>query len=154
MRKRKASSIVFGRRILCAGERDLAELAEKFSSLLSNGDVCLLFGEMGSGKTAFAQGVFLALGGDGRLFSSPTFSLVNTYPLPGCAMHHVDLYRLAGIHDHDDLSQESWLSPKGAFSFVEWAERLGGWEPGQGYKIEFFHHEKGRQVEIRRLGAK
>ena len=102
---------------------------------------------MGSGKTFFTTHVYEALGENPRLVSSPSYSLVNEYPLAEGAMLHVDLYRLEGMLEEDDVSQEQWMAPDG-LSFIEWAGRFPEWQPEKGYYIRLCHLEKGRGVTI------
>jgi tRNA threonylcarbamoyladenosine biosynthesis protein TsaE len=83
------------------------------------GDIVLLSGTLGAGKTAFAQGIARALGA-GSWHGSPTFTLVNEYQ-GRVPMAHVDLYRLAA-GDSDDLGLEEYLD-RGWILVVEWPER-------------------------------
>ena len=90
---------------------------------LDQGTVFLLFGDLGSGKTAFAQG--LARGLDvppSYIITSPTYTLINEYPgkLP---FYHVDLYRLPTPVDPDELGLLE-LFDAGGIVAVEWAQRL------------------------------
>jgi tRNA threonylcarbamoyladenosine biosynthesis protein TsaE len=82
----------------------------------------LLFGELGAGKTAFVRGIARGLGSDPDEVASPTFVLLTTYPGP-IALHHADLYRLAGNGDEGELGLEELPGPRGVLA-VEWAERL------------------------------
>ncbi len=90
---------------------------------LDHGMVLLLFGDLGSGKTAFAQG--LARGLDvppSCVVTSPTYTLVNEYPgrLP---FYHVDLYRLPAPVDPDEIGLLELFDESGVVA-VEWAQRL------------------------------
>jgi tRNA threonylcarbamoyl adenosine modification protein YjeE len=144
--------ISFGRETICPDEQSLVEFAHEFSNLLVDGDVCLLRGEVGAGKTFFSTHVYAALGGHPRLACSPSFTLVNVYPLPeGKEMFHVDLYRLDGVIEEDELDQDSWMSPMAGFSFIEWPERLDGWLPTRGYEITLKHLDEGRSIEIAQI---
>src|SRR3954453_2353873 len=78
-------------------------LAAALAGLARSGDVIVLAGEMGAGKTAFAQGFGAALGVD-RPITSPTFNLVHSYPLGSVTLHHADVYRLSTQHELDDLA--------------------------------------------------
>ena len=84
------------------------------------GHVFLLVGELGTGKTCLAQGVLSGLGGDERA-RSPTFVLVSQYRgrLP---MYHIDLYRLDGLGDIEELGLDEYLFGDGV-CVVEWAEK-------------------------------
>lgn len=129
----------------------MIHLARKFAGSLKSGDVCLLYGELGAGKTFFTSYVVEALGGDLSEVNSPTFNLIHQYDLPDAKFYHVDLYRVKNVIEEDDISQDLWMNPGNGFSFIEWAERLQNWRPPSGYKLNFTHMEKGRTVQIERL---
>ena len=97
-----------------------ARLAEGFLG----GEVVLLFGELGAGKTAFVRGLARGLGADPREVTSPTFVLLTSYP-GRLTLHHADLYRLRGDGDERELGLEELPGPRGVLA-VEWAERLSG----------------------------
>ncbi|MEQ9162799.1 MAG: tRNA (adenosine(37)-N6)-threonylcarbamoyltransferase complex ATPase subunit type 1 TsaE, partial [Ilumatobacter fluminis] len=79
-------------------------IAAALASVSRPGDLIVLAGEMGAGKTAFAQGFGRALG-IVEAITSPTFTLVHSYPVPNSkvTMHHADLYRLDTTGDVDEL---------------------------------------------------
>jgi tRNA threonylcarbamoyladenosine biosynthesis protein TsaE len=86
---------------------------------LGPGDVVLLAGELGTGKTTFVRGACRALGVDGPI-TSPTFAIANRYPAAGgLIVAHLDLYRLAGIDDEDPDLLDDYLGAD-RVSFVEW----------------------------------
>ena len=80
-------------------------IAAAIARLARPGDIIVLAGEMGAGKTAFAQGFGRALGIT-EAITSPTFTLVHSHPVPGTklTLHHADLYRLDSTFDVDDLA--------------------------------------------------
>ena len=92
-----------------------------------SGDLLVLGGEMGSGKTAFAQGFGAALGIDEPI-TSPTFTLVHTYDLPAprqrTRFHHADLYRLDRLAEVADLALGELLEADGIV-LVEWGDVVG-----------------------------
>ena len=93
------------------------------------GVVLRLAGELGVGKTAFAQGLASAWGIDPGLVTSPTFTLVNEYPLAdGGLFAHVDFYRLESEHELEGIGFYDLLEP-GVRLVVEWGDRFPGGFP-------------------------
>lgn len=97
-------------------------VAGALAGLARPGDIVALAGEMGVGKTAFAQGFGRALGIDEPM-TSPTFTLVHSYPCPGrrLTLHHADLYRLERTGDVADLALHE-LAEFGGIVLVEWGD--------------------------------
>lgn len=110
------------------------QIAAELLSSMPDGGTITLTGEMGAGKTAFAQGIALALGIN-RPVASPTFTLVSEYPLAGGRkLVHMDLYR---IHTPDDLLAigfTEYLQP-GNVVVIEWPERGGDAIPSNAISI-------------------
>ena len=104
-----------------------ARLAER----LGPGDVVLLSGEVGAGKTTLIRGACRALGIEGPI-TSPTFTIGHRYVGGRLPVSHLDLYRLGGLADEDPALLEDYLGP-GAVAFVEWpavaAPELAGRRP-------------------------
>jgi tRNA threonylcarbamoyladenosine biosynthesis protein TsaE len=94
-------------------------LAAALAELCRPGDILLLAGEMGSGKTAFAQGLGDGLG-VGERVTSPTFTIVRDYDgrIP---MHHIDVYRLDHLGEVFDLGIAELLDD-GAVTLIEWGD--------------------------------
>jgi tRNA threonylcarbamoyladenosine biosynthesis protein TsaE len=88
---------------------------------LSPGDVLLLTGDLGAGKTAFVRGVAAGLGIDPGEVSSPTFTLIQEYRGGRLTLHHIDLYRLTP-REVDDLGLDELVDGGGVVA-VEWPER-------------------------------
>lgn len=96
-------------------------IAAAIAELARSGDVIVLAGEMGAGKTAFAQGFGRALGVTDAI-TSPTFTLVHSHPCEGkLTLHHADLYRLDSTTDVDDLALHELAEFNGVV-LVEWGD--------------------------------
>ena len=109
--------------LLCADSLDSTRaIAAALADVSRAGDVIVLAGEMGAGKTAFAQGFGRALGIT-EAITSPTFTLVHSYPIPGTKreLHHADLYRLETNNDVDDLALHE-LAEFGGTVLIEWGD--------------------------------
>ncbi|MEY2754404.1 MAG: hypothetical protein RJB65_762 [Actinomycetota bacterium] len=95
-------------------------VAAAVAGLARSGDVIVLSGEMGAGKTAFAQGFGAALGVDGPM-TSPTYTLVHSYEVGRLTLHHADLYRLDTHHQVADLGLSELVEDDGIL-LVEWGD--------------------------------
>ena len=101
-------------------EEETAAVARTLAAQLHAGDVVLLSGELGAGKTAFVRGLAQGLGVDPEHISSPTFTLIHEYRGAHLTLYHADLYRLERA-ETDDLGLEEAVN--GVLA-VEWSERL------------------------------
>ena len=103
-------------------EDETAALAERLAAGFRGGEVVLLSGELGAGKTAFVRGLARGVGADPAFVSSPTFVLLTSYP-GRLTLHHADLYRLRGDGDEVELGLDELPGPRAVLA-VEWAEKL------------------------------
>ncbi|MDA8096776.1 MAG: tRNA (adenosine(37)-N6)-threonylcarbamoyltransferase complex ATPase subunit type 1 TsaE [Desulforudis sp.] len=112
---------------------DTREIGRDLGRLLQPGDIICLYGQLGAGKTALAQGVALGLGIEGPV-TSPTFILINEYQgrLP---LYHFDAYRLKGAADFALLGYEEYFYDEGV-ALVEWADRVTEVLPRERLDIE------------------
>jgi tRNA threonylcarbamoyladenosine biosynthesis protein TsaE len=88
------------------------------AATLTPGDIVLLEGEMGAGKTTLVRGAARALGFDGPV-TSPTFTIGRRYEGGRLPISHLDLHRLSGLADEDPALLDDYLTPD-AIAFVEW----------------------------------
>ena len=99
-------------------------IAATVAAIARGGDLIILVGQMGAGKTAFAQGFAKALGIDEPI-TSPTYTLVHTYATGSStsarALHHADLYRLEHTAEVDDLALAELLDDR-SIMLVEWGD--------------------------------
>ena len=100
-------------------------LGAQLGSQLSGGEILLLDGPLGAGKTVFVKGLASALGLDPEAVTSPSFALVNPYA-GRFPLFHIDLYRLGeGAVAAHAVDLEELLTDEHAVVVIEWAERLG-----------------------------
>ncbi len=112
---------------LLPDEGATADLAAALAGRARVGDVIALWGDLGSGKTAFARAFINALPGAREEVPSPTFTLVQGYRRGGLALSHFDLYR---VHDPEELTELGWDEALAeSVVLVEWPERAGPWLP-------------------------
>jgi len=113
--------------------------------------VICLYGELGSGKTTFAQGFAKGLGIPSRLLS-PTFIIVRRYEVPQTEnfLYHLDLYRVSGGQDLAGLGVAEILADSGSYVLIEWAEKLTKNLPEKRIDIWFTVRENGKHhIKIR-----
>ncbi|KRF19137.1 tRNA threonylcarbamoyladenosine biosynthesis protein TsaE [Nocardioides sp. Soil797] len=114
---------VFPRTFELTTAEDATAFGDRLSRLLRAGDLIILSGELGAGKTTFTRGIGAGLQVRGNI-SSPTFVIARVHPslVDGPALVHVDAYRLESIDDIDDLDLEATLAD--AVTVVEWGAGL------------------------------
>lgn len=102
---------------------DMRELGRSLGGLLHAGDLVVVTGDLGSGKTTLTQGIGVAMGVRGPV-TSPTFVIAREHPslVDGPALVHVDAYRIGGLAEIDDLDLDA--SVDDAVTVVEWGEGL------------------------------
>jgi tRNA threonylcarbamoyladenosine biosynthesis protein TsaE len=104
-------------RVETDGPAETEALGARLGAALAPGDVVLIEGELGAGKTTFVRGAARALGVDGPV-TSPTFTIGQRYPAP-MPVAHLDLYRVGGLEEEDPGLLGDYLGPD-AVGFVEW----------------------------------
>ena len=109
-------------------EAETAAAGRELAATLAPETAVLLFGDLGSGKTAFVRGLAEGLGANPADVSSPTFTLIQEYRGGRLPLLHVDLYRLDDSREIDDLGLEELGS--GGVVAIEWAEKLPRPIPG------------------------
>jgi tRNA threonylcarbamoyladenosine biosynthesis protein TsaE len=103
------------------------DLGKQIGAQLTGGEILLLNGPLGAGKTVFVKGIAAALDFDPEEVTSPSFTLVNSYTsrLP---LFHIDLYRLnEGVSAAHAVDLEELLDDEQAIVVIEWAERMGNY---------------------------
>ena len=109
----------------------------QLGSRLKGGEILLLSGPLGAGKTIFVKGIASALGIDEEDVTSPSFTLVNPYT-GRLRLYHLDLYRLdEGASAAHAVDLEDLLADEESVIVIEWAERMGGYPlPDSVWQIE------------------
>lgn len=112
-----------------------------FGSALHGGDVVALYGDLGSGKTTFVQGLASSLGLNQRIVS-PTFLIIKTYTLPKHKNHiemfyHADLYRIADETNEENVGLREILQSENCVTVIEWPEKIESVLPKKTKRIRF-----------------
>ena len=115
-------------------EQDTIAFAKDFASNLKKGDIIVLSGELGSGKTKFVQGV-LEYFGLANEISSPTFTIVNEYSKDDIFIYHFDVYRLADTDEFYAMGGDEYFS--NGICLIEWGEMIENILPEHYIKITF-----------------
>ena len=132
-------------RLSTAAADETIRLGEVIGRSLVPGDVVLLHGELGAGKTTLVRGIAKSFGYRGRV-SSPTFALAHVYRGKKMTLHHLDLYRLEG-GDTSELGIDELLQdPRGAL-VVEWPGPASRW-PRRCVEVRLEHAARGRRISV------
>ena len=99
--------------------KETQKLGRDFAKVLEKGDVLYLYGDLGSGKTTFAQGLAEGLGVKQRIIS-PTFVIVRSYKLEVISFYHIDLYRINNEKDIRGLGLEEIINNPENIVAIEW----------------------------------
>jgi tRNA threonylcarbamoyladenosine biosynthesis protein TsaE len=127
-----------------AGERATVALGQELAAHARAPLVVGLSGPLGAGKTTLVRAWLRALGYQGAV-RSPTYTLIETYDLPGLAIHHLDLYRLADPEELDFIGVRDLFTPM-ALCLIEWPERGLGVLPPLDWDLRLEHVDAGRKV--------
>lgn len=134
-------------------ENDTIEFANNLASLLKNGDIIVLSGDLGSGKTKFTQGVLKHFGLENEI-SSPTFTIVNEYHKDDTNIYHFDVYRLADSDEFYAIGGDEYLN--NGICIIEWGEIIEDILPKDYIKISFtkdIENENYRILELQAFGS-
>ncbi len=134
-------------------EKNTMAIAMNFAKQLKGGEVILMYGDLGAGKTVFAKGLAKALGVK-EIVKSPTFNIMKIYKLSpssilppgkgeegGGLFCHIDAYRLKNFDDLLDIGADEYLGKENVISAVEWAERI--------IKIEKYKNIKTKIITVK-----
>jgi tRNA threonylcarbamoyladenosine biosynthesis protein TsaE len=138
---------VIPRSIETSDPTETEALGAELAAGLREGDVVLVQGELGSGKTTLVRGAARALGVADAV-TSPTFSIGHRYRATNVTVSHLDLYRLAGLEHEDPALLDDYLGP-GRIAFVEWPPEEGGALPRARLRVTLTHRGGDRRrVEL------
>lgn len=134
-------------------EDQTRRLGNKLGKLVSAGHVVALIGELGAGKTRWAQGMGQGLNlPDDDIVNSPTYTFINQYQgrLP---FYHIDVYRLGTLEEADTLGLDDYIYGDGV-CLIEWANRIAETLPPDRLEVELHHlGSTRRRVIMRAIGT-
>jgi tRNA threonylcarbamoyladenosine biosynthesis protein TsaE len=134
-------------RITSHSEAQTRELARKLAASFLPGDVVVLIGPLGAGKTVFVRGLVEGRGLDINRVHSPSFTIVNEYPGEK-PLYHFDLYRLNDLGELIEIGYDDYLSRDGVV-VIEWGDKAIEVLPEQYYRVEFGIVSEGeRDIDI------
>lgn len=125
-------------------------IAQKLSKDFQGGDIVLLDGDLGAGKTAFSKGVAMGLDIDDPI-TSPSFSIMNYYPASPISLCHCDFYRIDTEDDYYNLGLEEYFTENNLL-LLEWGEKFAPLISKPYFKIEIkVIDENKRKIEIEKI---
>lgn len=129
-------------------------MAARLAELAVPGDLVLLAGELGAGKTAFSQGFGAALGVTDAV-TSPTFTLMNRYDGGRLVMYHLDVYRLGQLGEVLDLGLPEILDEQ-AVTLIEWGDVIASVLPADHLvvRLSYGSDDEQRRVELSAVGTR
>ena len=134
--------------------KETQELGFQIGKLLKEGSIVALIGDLGTGKTCLTQGIARGIGiNANQVVNSPSYILINEYT-GSCPIYHIDLYRIRGSAELEDLGLEEYIYGRG-ICVIEWADRLLESLPESYLKIVLSHEksESTRTIEIISVGT-
>lgn len=134
--------------IISNSEEETIELGKKVAKNLKKGNIIILSGDLGSGKTKFTEGVLTYFGLQNEI-SSPTFTIVNEYNANNINIYHFDVYRLSDVDEFEAIGGEEYFE-KG-ICIIEWGELIEPILPENYVKITFsrnLENENTRNIKI------
>ncbi|HIT70651.1 MAG TPA: tRNA (adenosine(37)-N6)-threonylcarbamoyltransferase complex ATPase subunit type 1 TsaE [Candidatus Scatovivens faecipullorum] len=137
--------------IISNSENETIELGKKIAQKLKKGDIIVLTGELGSGKTKLTEGILTYFGLQNEI-SSPTFTIVNEYDTNKFKIFHFDVYRLSDVDEFYAIGGEEYFEQ--GVSIIEWGEMIKEALPEKFINITFqrdLENENIRKIKIENL---
>jgi tRNA threonylcarbamoyladenosine biosynthesis protein TsaE len=144
-------SDLIGRRFTCERPEDTFLLGARIGEVVKGGEMILLSGPLGAGKTLLAKGILSSLEFDEAEVTSPSFTLVNRYEAE-LTVYHIDLWRIEDpASAASSVGLEELIDEENAVKIVEWAERIEGYPfPEDSISIEISGDgDSPREIDIR-----
>lgn len=132
--------LVFPVKLVSHSESETKDFGKKFSQQLLTNDIVALFGNLGSGKTRFVQGICEAFHIEHHA-ASPTFTIINEYASDNGKIFHFDFYRINFVEEILQLGFYEYLEADG-ICIIEWAERVKEILPAVRYDVHFDFGER------------
>jgi tRNA threonylcarbamoyladenosine biosynthesis protein TsaE len=134
--------------IVVNSEEETINLAKNFAALLNVGDIVLLNGDLGTGKTFFVKNICSVYGIEN--VSSPSFTLVNEYN-NSKKIFHIDFYRIKKVEELYNIGIDEYLNDNEAIIFIEWSDLYKEVVPKYNYKINLkYFNNSSREINILR----
>jgi len=131
--------------IITKSKAETQGIAQDFTKKLKGGEIIALFGDLGSGKTTFTQGLAKGLGVKERV-TSPTFVILNLHQAnKGLTLAHFDLYRLNSESDLEGIGATDYLGKKNIISVIEWPEKAKKLLPKSTMWVKFEHIDENKR---------
>lgn len=132
------------KKIITTSFEETQQVGESFAQNLKGGEVIALYGDLGSGKTTFVQGLAKGLGIEKHIIS-PTFIIMRTYAFGSKMLYHVDLYRIESENDVEGLGLRELMNDPANIVLIEWPEKIENLLPENRIDIVFTYLEDDRR---------
>lgn len=128
--------------ILCKTEKDMQRLGQSLGACMRVGDVVLLTGEMGAGKSVLTRAAARAMGVEGPV-PSPTFTILNIHEGRTMRLYHFDLYRLSDADELYGMGLDEYIPAEDGVSFIEWPQMAQEAMPEDALHVHIAYAEDG-----------
>ncbi len=124
--RRRRRTLLHNMQYQSNSEQETKEISKKIAATLHGGDIVLLYGELGAGKSTFTRGIAEYFNIN-ETVTSPTFTLMNIYPIESNEIKqlvHIDTYRLDNEQQLIEIGAEDYLGTPNTICFIEWPEKI------------------------------